>query len=479
MTIHDHSSGHQDENFQLPEVKANVQRPAIQSPPSKSRADQEAVQPPAPVPTNDQKSCDKTINRQPQGLFLFTILGFAVGIGIFLVIQNLRPIFGPVSVSGLRSMVEKRGNTSETEMSADKSRQNAKGAIPPFHPAKNVVDVSEKPVGETQPFLVSASPSIDQIPDRMLRLDEEFSRLKIDIADWKKTDGLRRQSAARNSALAKAILSGTLMIRTSPDERIQTNIPLVFVPAGQFMMGQTTAQRSESARASFAGHFDFSHPAYPVQVKSGFFIGRYEITVGQLQQFATHNAVPVTTSAALQNGNGADLKKPASNIDWSTAVMFCNWLSKINGVSVRLPTEVEWEYAARGNSFVQNIEAIREKDYVVGGPWPVDYPSLDRSWCGCVGMNSNLQEWTNDVWEENLYDTRDAGLKASGPNSGFVYLGPESEAINTSPEPRAVRGSSFQDIPANRVLAIRRFKPVDTREQTLGFRIVVPVFVNE
>ena len=486
MTTYDPSGVPQNENGQLPEVIPNLQRPANQSQqqprrnkvggnPIKSTADQKAIQSPAPVPPKEQKSCDEPLNRHPQGNFLFTVLAVVVGIGIFWCFQNLGPIVGPVSDSGPRRTVERRGNNSETDLSTEKSRQEAKGAIPPPQVAQNVV-VSEKAVVESRPFLAPVTPNIDQIPDRMLRLDDEFSRLKIDIADWKKTDELRRQSAARNSALARAILSGGLLLRTSSDERIKTNIPLVFVPAGQFIMGQTTAQRGESARASLAGHFDFSHPAFPVQVKSGFFIGTYEVTVGQIQEFAAQNAVPGTATASTRNE--AYLHKPASNIDWSTAVAFCQWLSKINGVPVRLPTEFEWEYAARGNSFVQSVEGLREKENVVGGPWSVDYPSLDRSWCGCVAMNSNVQEWTMDVWEEKLYGTREAGLKASGPNASFVYLGPESEAIYPSLEPRAVRGSSFQDIPANRVLAIRRFKPVDAREPTLGFRIVVPVFVQ-
>lgn len=345
-------------------------------------------------------------------------------------------------------------------------------------PVASNAPVAEIRRTETKDNSVSPTSSFDLIVSRLLRLDDEFSRLKIDFIDMKKAEEMRAHNAVKSVAWTKAISMGYLNLRVSADERSKSNIPLVYVPAGHFIMGQTEAQRGESARASTSAHYDFSVPAHPVQVQSGYFIGIYEVTVGQLEEFVSQQNLGEPTTAAHRYANETDRNKPACNIDWGTAMKFCDWLSHINNIAVRLPTEVEWEFAARGNSYIQKFESLREQDIVVGGPWPVDNNTLDRSWCGCVAMNSNLQEWTIDQWDENAYMKRDAKLKNSRPSSSFLYTGFDPNALPASNGTRTVRGSSFQDIPANRVLAIRRYKPINAKEETLGFRIVVPV-VNE
>lgn len=501
MARHDHSTDSQDENFwQLPEGVANMQNHPINNPTrpkrnkerclNNSRYDQ-ALQPDfgaplsvaqkGPTPKKEHESFNDSYHHSPKhwGIILYSILGIGIGISIFAASQYSGLLSGPVSDSGIRRVVEKRkANLPDTKMSTGDSLQDRKGTLASSQLPANAGAVSEKQMDETRPFLVSDTSIIDKIPARMLRLDDEFSRLKIEISDWQKADAFRKSSLVKNSHLTKSILTGKLLIRTSSDERNAANLPLVYVPAGQFMMGQTAAERVESARATTAAHFDFSHPAHPVEVVSGFFISRCEITVGQLQEFSAQNAAQGTATVSLRIENEKDLNKPAANIDWNTAMAFCKWLSQINNCAVRLPTEVEWEFAARGNMWIQNAEAFREKDFVLGGPWPVDNPTLERSWCGCVGMNSNLQEWTIDPWDEKLYQAREFALKSRG-NASFLYQGLEPNAISPPNESRAVRGSSYQDIPANRNLAIRRYKPVNAREETLGFRIVVPVLLDE
>ena len=501
MAPHDHSTDSQDDYFwQLPEGVANMQNPPINNPTRPKRNKEsclnnlrydQALQPDfgaplsvaqkAVTPKKEHESFDDSYHHSPKqwGIILYTILGIGIGIGIFATSQYFGLLSGTVSDSRILRIVEKRkANLPDAKMSTGDSLQDRKGTLASSQLPANAGAVSEKQVSETRPFLVSDTPGIDKIPARMLRLDDEFSRLKIEISDWQKADAYRKSSLVRNSQLTKFILTGKLMIRTSSDERNAANLPLVYVPAGQFLMGQTVAQRVESARATTAAHFDFSHPAHPVQVVSGFFIGTYEITVGQLQEFAAQNAALGTATVSLGIENERNLNKPAHNVDWNTAMAFCKWLSQINNFAVRLPTEVEWEFAARGNMWIQIGEAFREKDLVMGGPWPVDNPTLDRSWCGCVGMNSNLQEWTIDPWDEKLYQVREIALKSRG-NASFLYQGLEPNAINPPNESRAVRGSSYQDIPANRNLAIRRYKPVNAREETLGFRVVVPVLHDE
>jgi len=491
----DYSTGSHDDAFaQTPEVVDKVQHLPIQLspplPPPHSNPErcpnkpgyEHSLQRSASVSVYMQDSSGESNSRQPRlGVYVtIAILAFAVAIGMYWSYENLVQMTGSTPVSEVRTAYEKKFalNQSKSAITADKPTQDLKAETVTHSAVQNELARSEKRLVDSQSSFTPSSSNIELITDRLIRLDEEFSRLKIDIVDWKNTEELRKQNAIRSTNWTKAISSGQLMILTNSDDRNMNSLPLVFVPAGQFWMGQTAAQRVESARASSAAHYDFSHPAYSVQVKSGYFIGMFEVTVGQMQEFASQSNVGETITAAHRYPNDADRNKPACNIDWKTAMAFCDWLSMINNIEVRLPTEVEWEYAARGNMYVQSFESTREQNVVVGGPWPVDNQILDRSWCGCVAMNSNVQEWTIDIWDEKAYERRDVILKSSRPNSSYIYKGAEPIVANSTSDPRAVRGSSFQDIPANRVLAIRRFKPINTKEETLGFRIVVPV-VNE
>jgi formylglycine-generating enzyme required for sulfatase activity len=337
-------------------------------------------------------------------------------------------------------------------------------------PTQAVLPTAEtRTLDRTNSDSIPSSP-VDGVMKRIYRLDDEFSRLKIELNDLKTAEETLRQQTSTAIAWAKTIARGQMNLRASKSELSDLHIPLVFVPSGQFVMGQTEIQRLNSASTSSAAHFDFSFPSHSVNVEMGYFIGVYEITLGQIEDFVRDRNQAIRKDL--------DRNHPVSNIDWTTATEFCHWLSEINGIQVRLPTEVEWEYAARGNLQIQRFESAQELNVLVGGPWTVDNPVLDRSWCGCVAMNSNLQEWTIDTWDDKAYSKRAATLESESPGSKYVYKGFTPSSTNSSVEPRAVRGSSFQDIPANRVLAIRRFKPISASEETLGFRIVVPIAGN-
>ncbi len=475
-----------------PEIDTSVQRLPIQASPQPQSTTKRcltnskynhSLQQPVPVSMYKQATCNESLFRQSRcGISMTSaILAFTLGFGIYWSFENLQLLLDPPSNPEIGSVLEKTSgvNTNDSEQPAERSGDDLKAVSVTHSNLENVVPISDERVTASHFVFATGTSKIAKITDRIARMDDEFSRLKVDIADLRKSEELRNEMVTKYTAWTKAISTGLLVIRTSTDESIESSLPLVFVPAGQFWMGQTSAQRGESARASAAAHYDFSHPAHPVQITSGYFIGMYEVTIGQFQEFAAQYDTVGTVAAPLRYARETDLNKPACNIDWNTAVAFCTWLSKINNIEVRLPSEIEWEYAARGNMYVQTFESIREKELVMGGPWPVDNQNLDRSWCGCVAMNSNVQEWTIDIWDEKVYGKRDAMLKSSRPNSRFLYVGNELSAVSSSTEPRAVRGSSFQDIPANRVLAIRRFKPINAREETLGFRIVVPILNDE
>jgi formylglycine-generating enzyme required for sulfatase activity len=332
-----------------------------------------------------------------------------------------------------------------------------------------------------QPNATSAEPTRAVVPTTvdsaialMLQADDTFSRLKTGLVDLQRDEQQRSQNQRRTFALTKAIATGYMEIHAGPEPTRSGVMPLVYVPPGQFLMGQTEPQRRESARASSSSHYDFSVPAHGVKIRSGYFIGLYEVPASQLREFRESTQPKGAATLPTITTIEIDGEKPACDVDWQTAVDYCHWLSKINGLTVRLPTEIEWEYAARGSQYIQQFESLKDSSVVMGGPWPVNAENLDRSWCGCYAMNSNVQEWCIDAWDENAYRNRER-IIASGRTPTFNYSGLDSASLDARSDLRSVRGCNFRDSSANRDPSLRRYKPASASEPTVGFRVVVPI----
>lgn len=169
------------------------------------------------------------------------------------------------------------------------------------------------------------------------------------------------------------------------------NMEMVLVPAGCFMMGSV----DNNADAD-------ENPIHEQCVEEPFWIGRYEVTNRQYG------------SAGAYSGDAF----PRDNVRWENAYVFC---SRLGG---RLPTEVEWEYAARGpdnllypwgNDFVpDNVAYYLEADGETQRTLPStvgSYPT-GSSWVGAMDMSGNLWEWTNSIYFPYPYDPQ----RAENPN---------------------------------------------------------------
>ena len=142
-------------------------------------------------------------------------------------------------------------------------------------------------------------------------------------------------------------------------------IMLVLIPEGTFLMG--TPDSEPYSRTN-------ERPAHRVKIKHAFYLGAYEVTVGQFRAFV--DATGYLTKAERDGKGGAmydrqrkepvrraDLNwrnpgfrrpqaedEPVVQVSWDDANAFCKWLSEREGVAYRLPTEAEWEYACRAGS---------------------------------------------------------------------------------------------------------------------------------
>ena len=132
------------------------------------------------------------------------------------------------------------------------------------------------------------------------------------------------------------IKHGTSMVLATVGLYRASEPEMVRIEAGEFWMG--SREDDQEARAS-------EKPRHRVTIPRPFEIGKYEVTFDEYDQFAH------ATGRALPGDQGWGRgRRPVINVSWEDAVAYAGWLSKMTGKSYRLPTEAEWEYAARAGS---------------------------------------------------------------------------------------------------------------------------------
>ena len=160
---------------------------------------------------------------------------------------------------------------------------------------------------------------------------------------------------------------------------VETNslgMKMVLIPPGEFQMGSTPAQIDQVLKfdSSFKKETaDDEQPRHRVRITQPFYLGQYEVTLGQFAAFVKDNGYKTEAETDGEGGygwndvteklEGRDPKynwkntgfsqtdsHPVVNVTWNDAVKFCEWLSRKEGVTYRLPTEAEWEYACRAGS---------------------------------------------------------------------------------------------------------------------------------
>jgi formylglycine-generating enzyme required for sulfatase activity len=228
---------------------------------------------------------------------------------------------------------------------------------------------------------------------------------------------------------------------------------MALIPAGQSTRGRTFDWP------------DYKVDWYPNPVKDdeparrisldAFFIDRSEVTNREYLQFvkATGHRAPYHWTGLYSDENTSN--QPVTNVSWNDANAYCSWQGK------RLPTEAEWERAARGTSADSGMypwgdREIRPADAVYGkvdGPDPVC--SKAQNSFGLCDMIGNVWEWTSD-WYARDYYAVSPEKNPKGPENGQY---------------RVLRGGSWFDVPPLFLTAsYRSWARQSARSPTIGFR---------
>jgi formylglycine-generating enzyme required for sulfatase activity len=209
----------------------------------------------------------------------------------------------------------------------------------------------------------------------------------------------------------RAVLGVTTNAAWKPIVRRLNGFDMVLVPAGCFQMGATDIQLQEalaSCDTYYGVHgcqqsFDNEQPSHQVCISEPFWIGLTAVTNRQYG----------SSSRQAKESSIRELTWPRESVNWQQAAEFCQKRG------ARLPTEAEWEYAARGPDALLypwgNDYDIHKATLRKISPAPVGEKPDGASWIGALDMGGGIGEWVND-WYGAYSD--DPQTDPSGPSNG-------------------------------------------------------------
>ena len=231
-------------------------------------------------------------------------------------------------------------------------------------------------------------------------------------------------------------------VRINPKDGLK----YIWIPPGKFMMG---CSRGDEECA------DIEKPLHQVSITKGFWIGRTPTTVGAYSRFA---GAAGRQMRAGQNFNSPRARKimPIVMVTWDDAHAYCGWMGG------RLPTEAEWEYAARGRSAAVRYGDIDDVAWYSGNSHGQLHEVAEKlaNKLGLYDMLGNVWEWVNDWYSQNYYQ-KSPSQDPPGPASGQY---------------RILRGGSWLQGPEHVRVSLRYGFLPGNLSNDIGFRCVGEVF---
>ncbi len=338
------------------------------------------------------------------------------------------------------------------------------------------------------------------------------------------------QSAATLAADAPAVATNKIGIR------------LIGFPPGGYVRGAIHGdqlRKNHPFSTGGTGSHD-ARPAHRVKLTRPFRIGATEVTVGQFRTFVVATGYRTT---AEQNGTGALAFCPAAEkgldqfamnkectwrnpgfeqtddhpvvcVSWQDAMAFCRWLSEVESVTYRLPTEAEWEYAARAGSTTSYLggdsaDTVYAYGNVADAALEAAHPgmtlrqriarlgkgegdgfvftapvaSLQPNQRGLFDTHGNVWEWCSDKFHPRYYtELTGASAMSRDPSALPVVVdptGPDTTIHHQYGDWRTVRGGAWCSGPLTSRTAERSFAESSDAFVYTGFRVVAEMVATE
>lgn len=330
----------------------------------------------------------------------------------------------PAQVTAGQSVLAKMIALLETEESAQGGTAASAAALSPPAPeplAAETVPPAEPELAVPPPEPVSSQPEITLAFDAPTRILVPKPR--------------------RNLKLVRGVLQLQLVVGTV--------LEFVRVPTGTFLIGSLLRDDPAAQRDEM--------PQHPVELDE-YWIGKYPVSVAQYTVFTSETGRQPPFDYPVKS------RFPVVNVSWFDAAIFCQWLSETSGKQVRLPTEAEWEKAARGTDgriypWGNEFDATRLNCAEGGRPGttPIDAFPGGASPYGALDMVGNVWEWNSD-WYDAFYYTRTPSRSPQGPEVGHY---------------KALRGGAwFSDRAHVRAADRTNFNP-ENQYDYVGFRCVL------
>lgn len=302
-------------------------------------------------------------------------------------------------------------------------------------------------------------------------------------------------------AVERALAGRVLAELGDPREEVMTldGMELCWVPPGPFRMGSEEAEREQ--------------PVHDLDLPYGYWIGRYPVTVAQFHRYVEESGEEPGDRASL----GCAPNEPVGWVSWFEARRFCDWLSDRwreagnlpEGWSVRLPSEAEWEKAARGGTEVPAAAVVmmgKSGNFSVEPDFedlePNEHPGRTFPWgdgfaedrantqesgvsrpsavgCfasgvspyGCEELAGNVVEWTRSLWGEAWLE----------PAFRYPYVPDDGRENLEAPDSvwRVLRGGGFYNLARYARCSVRGGYYLVIRNGYYGFRLLLSPFSSD
>lgn len=222
------------------------------------------------------------------------------------------------------------------------------------------------------------------------------------------------------------------------------------LPKDAFLMGDLNRMGDDNER-----------PVRTVSIDHNVALGVHEVTFDEYDQFALATNRPLPDDEGWGRGS-----RPVINVSWQDAQAYTTWLAAVTNEPYRLPTEAEWEYAARagtisawwwGNELVPAMAVCDGCGTQWDGQQTAPVGQLPANAWGLRDMHGNVDEWVQDCYSDNYQ---------GAPEDGSAMLSGDCSY-------RVMRGGSWFDLARLTRSSSRYRNPADTARNTWGFRVAL------